>query len=596
MRYISMFSGIEAASLAFLPLGWEPICFAEIDRFASAVLAHHHPDVPNVGDVTAHDWTQSRGSCELVIGGPPCQAFSVAGLRRSLADERGNLSLAYLKAVHAIRPVWCVTENVPGWLNTPDNAFGCFLAGIVGADDALPCPTGGGWPGAGMVAGPGARAAWRILDAQYFNLPQRRARVFVVAGFGDWADPAAVLFERKSLQGHSPPRREAGQRVARPVASSPSGGSGYRNDADTAENLIAPTLDANYGKLQGCSGQDLNHGHGHLIANTLSAARGAACAHADLETYIPVAYGGNNTAGPIEVATAVNAHGGPHGRLDFESETFVACEPVFPIAEVDAGWNSNGTGIGAGGDPAPTLQSGKQHAVAYRTSPNCGVWETGDRTDALTTSTDRSSHLVAQPVHCFDARQSDVIQHGDKTVPLDTDGHTHTIAFDTYNQTVTGDVTHALRDPNGTFGDALPAIAFDTTQITSRENRCNPQAGDPYHPLAAGAHAPAVAFQASQSGMRLGGDTHPTLDGNNGSRRHHGARVGSAVRRLTPTECERLQGFPDDWTLIPWRGALAPDGPRYRALGNSFAVPVVRWIGQQIAAVESILHADRSAA
>lgn len=167
MKYISMFSGIEAASVAFGPLGWSPLAFAEIEPFPSAVLSHHYPDVPNRGDMTAVDWSEYRGLADVVVGGPPCQAFSVAGLGNSLDDDRGILSLRFVEAIHAISPRWAVIENVPGWLSTKDNAFGCFLAGLVGADAALipPRKCGGRWTDAGMVIGPVRTAAWRILDA-----------------------------------------------------------------------------------------------------------------------------------------------------------------------------------------------------------------------------------------------------------------------------------------------------------------------------------------------------------------------------------------------------------------------------------------------
>lgn len=172
MKYISMFSGIEAATLAFRPLGWSAVAFAEFEKFPSRILAHHYPETPNVGDVTKHDWSQYRGQVDIVVGGPPCQAFSVAGLRNSLEDDRGNLSLVYMRALHAIKPRNAIVENVPGWLNTHDNAFGCFLAGLVGADDALPCPKGGSWPNAGMVAGPRARATRHL---SLFSIPPSAA-------------------------------------------------------------------------------------------------------------------------------------------------------------------------------------------------------------------------------------------------------------------------------------------------------------------------------------------------------------------------------------------------------------------------------------
>lgn len=275
----------------------------------------------------------------------------------------------------------------------------------------------------------GYSLAWTVLDAQYFGVAQRRNRVFAVGHSGDWRYPAAVLFEPESLCGDSPPRREAGAQVARCIEAS----------------------------------ADRRRGSG-INPNALTA------------------FGGNGTRGPIDIATAVNAHGGPHGRLDFESETF----------------------------------------VAYRTSPNCGAWETGDRIDALTTGTDKSAHV----------------------------------------------------------------LAFDTTQITSKTNRCQPSRGDPCHPLAAGAHAPAIAFDLRNGAE---GCTTQTLQaaglgserGGNPNAIPH-TMSGSQVRRLTPRECERLQGFPDDYTAITYRGKPAADGPRYKSIGNSMARPVLRWILSRI--------------
>ena len=253
MNYLSVCSGIEAASVAWEPLGWRAVGFAEIDKFAAAVLAHHFGSnapgeplarngVPNHGDFTTID-VMTLGRVALLVGGTPCQAFSFAGRRLSLADARGNLTLAYAVLAHELarhnglrNAVW---ENVPGVLSTDDNAFGCFLGALVGSDDALPLPNGAGrWPDAGMVAGPRARAAWRVLDAQYFGLAQRRERVFVVVDFGEGADPAAVLFEPQGMQGNSPPRREAGERVAGTVAARTQGGGGLGTDFDCDGGLV----------------------------------------------------------------------------------------------------------------------------------------------------------------------------------------------------------------------------------------------------------------------------------------------------------------------------------------------------------------------
>lgn len=196
IRFGSVCSGIEAASVAFGPLGWKAAWFSEIEPFPCAVLQHHFPDVPNLGDMTTLPERIRSGEVEapdMLCGGTPCQAFSVAGLRKSLDDERGNLSLVFceiadaidsIRSVRGLDPVIVFWENVPGVLNTKDNAFGCFLGELVGAD--APLSSGAGrWPSAGVVTGPKRKAAWRVLDAQHFGVPQRRRRVFVVASARD---------------------------------------------------------------------------------------------------------------------------------------------------------------------------------------------------------------------------------------------------------------------------------------------------------------------------------------------------------------------------------------------------------------------------
>lgn len=191
-RYGSVCSGIEAASVAFGPLGWKAAWFSEIEPFPCAVLAHHFPDVPNLGDMTTLPERIRSGEVEapdMLCGGTPCQAFSVAGQRRSLDDERGNLSLVFceiadaidsIRSVRGLAPAVVFWENVPGVLSTKDNAFGCFLGELVGASAPL-SPGAKRWPCAGFVAGPKRQAAWRVLDAQFFGVPQRRRRVFVVS-------------------------------------------------------------------------------------------------------------------------------------------------------------------------------------------------------------------------------------------------------------------------------------------------------------------------------------------------------------------------------------------------------------------------------
>lgn len=214
IRFGSVCSGVEAASLAFGPLGWKAAWFSEIEPFPCAVLAQRYPDVPNLGDMTKLPELIRAGGVELpdvFCGGTPCQAFSLAGLRRSLDDARGNLSLVFCeianeldsaRSVQGLPPIIVFWENVPGVLNTKDNAFGCFLAGLSGASAPLSSGTGR-WPNAGLVAGEKRRVAWRVLDAQYFGVPQRRRRVYVVASARVGFDPAKVLFERCGMQGNS---------------------------------------------------------------------------------------------------------------------------------------------------------------------------------------------------------------------------------------------------------------------------------------------------------------------------------------------------------------------------------------------------------
>ena len=342
MKFLSVCSGIEAASVAWQPLGWKAVGFSEIEPFPCSLLAHHYPDIPNHGDMTQFkDWPNEP--VDLLVGGTPCQSFSIAGLRKGIADPRGNLMLTYGAIAARYRPEWLVWENVPGVLSSNGGRdFGTFL---------------------GMLAELGYGFAYRVLDAQYFGVAQRRRRVFVVANARSWTRAAAVLFERESLSGHLAPSRSQGEEIAQCLTT----GVGKRYDPET-------------------------------------------------ET-LPVAFGWQNSA-------------------------------------------SQGDSVSA--DVTPTLDKSK-----------------------------------------------------------------------------------------------TPAVAFDLQQITSSTNRSQ------LHE-----YSPTMA---------------------KGSRLH---AVTQAVRRLTPRECERLQGFPDDYTLVPHRGKLAADGPRYKALGNSMAVPVMAWIGRRIQHVNAILQAE----
>lgn len=219
MRYLSVCSGIEAATVAWHPLGWEPAAFSEIEAFPRAVLTHHYPTVPLHGDFTTIEGHE-YGAIDVLVGGTPCQDFSVAGLRAGIAGDRGNLTLEFLRLAARTKPRWIVWENVPGVLSSDEGrALGAFLGGL---------------------AELGYGFGYRVLDAQYFNLAQRRARIFVVGYLGDWRRAAAVLFERESLQGHPAPRREAGK-TAPTIPSRSTGGGGLGTDFDCDGGLIAAT-------------------------------------------------------------------------------------------------------------------------------------------------------------------------------------------------------------------------------------------------------------------------------------------------------------------------------------------------------------------
>ena len=376
MRYLSVCSGIEAATVAWHPLGWEPAGFSEIEKFPSQVLAHHYPDVPNLGDMTNYkEW--DIGTIDLLVGGTPCQSFSVAGLRKGMADPRGNLALVYCGILDHFRPKWFVWENVPGVLSSRGGRdFGSFL---------------------GALAELGYGFAYRVLDAQWFGVAQRRRRVFVVGCLGDWRGAAAVLFERQSLRRDLAPSREAGQKVAPTVVQGPPY-SRTGNERVKCDAIIA-----------------MAHGQANAEIRTDGACPTLTCVH----------------------------------------EAPIAMQPI--------AWDEE---LNPSVDVAGTLLRGGA----------------GGRHDG-----------VAQPIGCFKSGQ--------------------------------------------------------------------------------GANARSIAWNEQVA---------PTLPAGDGGNRTPALLQNMAVRRLTPVECERLQGFPDGYTDIQPNGKQTPDGPRYKALGNSMAVPVMHWIGERI--------------
>lgn len=392
LTFGSVCSGIEAASEAWIPLGWRCVFVSEIEQFPQHVLRHHHGSnivarsmkrrsIPwdGKGLINFGDFTCIRPRHllryglipDVLVGGTPCQAFSFAGLGRSLADPRGQLTLSFVRLARAIDnlrrrlglpPLIVTWENVPGVLNKPDNPFGCFLGALAGEDAPL-LPPGGRWTNAGYVLGPERAVAWRVLDAQYFGLAQRRERVFVVACPLERADPREIFFEREGVRRDSPPRREAGEGVAGTLASRAGAGGGLGTDFDLAGGVVTAPLEFSP-EMAPC----LN-----------ASARGVERAGDPRGQDCVVAYGGNNTAGPLEVATACNAKGGA-GRMDFESETFVVAIPIQEPGKrtgVSTTDPRAGIGIGVDGDPMYTLQAGAQHAVCVTGGGNARAQSRG---------------------------------------------------------------------------------------------------------------------------------------------------------------------------------------------------------------------------
>ncbi|HGJ4363730.1 TPA: Dam family site-specific DNA-(adenine-N6)-methyltransferase [Salmonella enterica subsp. enterica serovar Thompson] len=483
LSYGSVCSGIEAASIAWEPLGMRPAWFSEIEPFPCAVLAERWPEVPNLGDMTkiaASVAANEVAAPDLLVGGTPCQAFSIAGLRRGLADKRGQLTLAYVELVNAIDysrirqglpPAIFCWENVPGVLSSKDNAFGCFLAGLAGEDEPFepgPRPERGKnsafwrwdkkarkhypkWPQSGCVVGRQRKLAWRVLDAEYFGVPQRRHRVFVVGSAGEGFDPETILFEFEGVRRNTPPSKETWQTVA----------------ALTANGVGTCGADDNQGQA----------GHlqvvGALAAHSFTGGAGGRSEGAAAGHFIPV---------------AVMAHG--QGGAEIKTD-----------------------------DSAPTLTCNHEAPIVF-SSTGAGFWSEGPGT--------------------LRAREQE--------------SHEHLAVL------------------------AFPAY-MSSTQYASAEG---------------------VVNDGLVSGLFSAG-------GGNLDQGYPAIINGMSVRRLTPLECERLQGFPDFHTLIPANKRntliadelaylrehfpdmpeeeahrLAADGPRYKALGNSMAVPVMRWIGKRI--------------
>jgi len=433
MNYLSVCSGIEAATVAWHHMGWKPVGFSEIEKFPSQVLAHHYQQVTNFGDMTKYKEWNINDSVGLLVGGTPCQSFSVAGLRKGLSDPRGNLALTYVGILDHFRPKWFVWENVPGVLSSGEGRdFAAFITalGIIGY----------GW-------------SYRVLDAQYFGVAQRRRRVFVVGHLGDWRPTAEVLFESESLSRNPKQSRKTRKSVAGYVESS---FGQYRED------VIAGTTKASGGVLGGGS-----------------------------ETFLTV-YENHPSDSRVK----------PMGDV---------CQTVTST------W-------GSGGGNIPFVQS-------FRKSRR------------------------AQSVNDFETWVDDGKSNTLNTFDLGDVRTTHAVAYG-----FEPGIAKREGNPNRFSEEISPTLRADMG-----DNQI----------------ATAFGWQNSPSQTMSVDTISPTLD----KSKTPATMYNMAVRRLTPVECERLQGFPDNYTNIKEK---CPDGARYKALGNSMAVPVMRWIGERINSYETM--------
>lgn len=722
MNFICVCSGISSPTSAWSALGWNALAYAEIDPFASAILAARYgagrprfmPDpaepgldqkeararanaikalsgvewgekTPNFGDFTRLRDESFIVDADVLVGGTPCQDFSLAGLRASLGGARGNLTLEFIRLANAVDdlrrdagkpPAFILWENVPGVFSTKDNAFGTFLGGLVGSERPILPPKGRGWTDAGVVSGPERMAAWRVLDAQHFGLAQRRRRVFVLASRYPraWAVADALLPIIDSLCGHPPPRREAGAGVARSLSASTGGPSAKEQQYTfVAGDRPLNALDEREGDDPRSSG-----GPRPGAGGAGDAGGGGERAVLSREAY------GGRFSGPVDVSPTLLAHKGSGVRFDLESDAFVVEHAAEISPTLLAGANETGGSRPPGstvdtaeslivtafspasitspgnvsnpqpGDPAPTLtQDNRGVAIAFSSKDDGG--DAGELAPTLRAMNHHHSHPNAggQIAVAFSMRGRD----GENMAEPEADPVSPAI------RTGGGDsskpmvaITQAFNLSPGSGSDGLPSATEAEVAHSLTASGQADQNGRGTHIVQSGAQAfkpshftrgkdgapselaPALTADADKgdqdailfapkteeevraftiaaaaNGYAWENELNPTLMAraeSPGANLFSGLRVGSMVRRLTLVECERLQGFPDNFTLIPWSDARrdaqdfeetvlyllqhgfgdnearvlasTPDGPRYRVLGNSMAKDVIEDLGRKI--------------
>jgi DNA (cytosine-5)-methyltransferase 1 len=576
MKYGSVCSGIEAASVAWHSLGWDAQWYSEIEHFPSEVLKHRFPDVPNLGDMTqlTSNPTFNEKSIDLLVGGTPCQSFSVAGLRGGLADPRGNLMLTFLALADAKKPKWIVWENVPGVLSSNGGRdFGTFL---------------------GALGELGYGFAYRVLDAQHFGVAQRRRRVFVVGYLGDWRPAAAILFESESLQRDSKQSRAKRQETPTDAQGSVRA-TGFAGNVESQVAACLQTTCDDYSRADGFNtvieqvAQPIAYSFDSLASNSMKSSNPhSGCREVEtsktIDTTTPEPsknQGGIAIAQPItmeKIAGPIDAsyYKGQGSRQGGERE-FVAQPQYFESHPNDSRvtgphdvGNTVSARYGTGGGNTPIVS--QPIAVdTYNYTTNANVSQT------LRSEKSDTEHIgaILHPIPVLAG------EHPKKEVTIDVcptlpaamgmgGGHTplvpHPIAVDCFNQTINEKTSQTIgssaSDVNH-YGAVLEPTIIDRAAFNQGQNA---------------QYEPRIEAGQTMSSLVAKGP--------------HAVQHTMAIRRLTPVECEKLQGFPPNWTKIPYRNKPAdqcPDGPRYKACGNSMAVPVMRWIGQRIEYVESLM-------
>ncbi len=637
IRYLSLCSGIEAASVAWQPLGWKPVAFAEIESFPCAVLAYHYPEVPNLGDMTQIDGHQFRGKVDVLVAGTPCQAFSVAGARRGLEDERGNLTLKLVEIANAI---------CPSFLSMHDNAFGCFLGALAGSDfpaEPGPKPSMGKsnkywrwnrgcerhiptWPAAGVTTGPERAVAWRTLDAQYFGLAQRRRRVFVVACPRGGSSPEQILFEWEGLRRDTPPSRQTPEDIAGTLEASLGRSRGAGTDPGACVD-VCQSLTGSFGS----GGPDDNKAQAGFYA----------------------------VVSP-QVAGTMKSNGGKTGRWKNNVEMAAAgyMPPCSQYGDVAASLTAAGADASPCADRGPTVLAVR---TAQTSSNGNGIAQevshTLDRTNGQAVIAFHGSQYpdvsgeIAHPCGrnhgaetciCYApeiVRQAMSSKWEKGTSGPAGDEHHNLVGCMAFAQNSRNEVR--LQGGDGQISGALAAddgmkqrtyVAIPRNSGDAFSTSGNGTWREGIGPLRArGQDSHENLCLAFTERGRAEGRTLEYLEeqayclmnpGSGG--RTHSRQIMTPqlqVRRLTPHECERLQGFPDDYTAVPYRirnrfvsGGILPkrivlrsyrrylrrmarqckeplsfadtlkcaDGPRYKAIGNSMAVNVMRWIGERV--------------